>query len=201
MHRGRSFDERLLHWIAQHRIEPLTWFTTKLMDIGQSTAFLVSVVVIGVLVVVLTRAWRVGMAVALANFFGGEIAFTLKNHIQRVRPGIPDAVTNLGGYAMPSTHAAFTAAPVVALLVVVRWQSRRAFVMAATVLGLALVLIGAAMVYLGAHWATDVLAGWALGVVVGAGVGALFRPRTGQSQDAPHRSVAPVDRLRDRWGS
>jgi undecaprenyl-diphosphatase len=132
----------------------------------------------------------VGFAVAVANFVSGEIAFSLKNHIQRIRPGIPDAVTHLGGYAMPSTHAAFTVAPVVALLVTVRWQSRRTLAITATMLGLGVVVIGASMVYLGAHWATDVLAGWALGIVVGAGVGALFRPRTGQSTDATHRSVA-----------
>ncbi|MCW2752539.1 MAG: hypothetical protein JWR83_3649 [Aeromicrobium sp.] len=190
MQPGHSFDERLLHWIAEHRVRALTSLTTHLMDAGESTAVVVVVGVLGILIVVLTRAWRPGLAVVISYFAAGSIAAVLKDHFQRLRPGIPDAITQLGGYAMPSTHAAFTIAPVIALLVAVRWTSRRALVVTATGLGLLVVLIGASMVYLGAHWATDVLAGWALGIVIGAGVGAAFRPRTGQSPSAPHRSVA-----------
>jgi undecaprenyl-diphosphatase len=36
--------------------------------------------------------------------------------------------------------------------------------------------VGACMVYVGAHWVTDVLAGWALGGVIGAVVGWIARP-------------------------
>jgi membrane-associated phospholipid phosphatase len=185
MQTGHSFDERLLHWIAEHRVHALTSLTTHLMDAGESVALLLAVSVLGIVVVVLTRAWRPGFAVGISYLASGMIAVVFKNHIQRLRPGIPDAIAHIGGYSMPSTHAAFTIAPVVALLVAVRWTSRRLFVVTATVLGLVVVLIGASMVYLGAHWATDVLAGWALGTVIGAGVGAVFRPRTGQSQPSP----------------
>ena len=38
-----------------------------------------------------------------------------------------------------------------------------------------MVVVGAAMVYLGAHWLTDVLVGWAVGAGVAAALAVPFR--------------------------
>jgi undecaprenyl-diphosphatase len=177
MPRGDSFDERLLHWIAEHRIDALTSVTTRVMDLGEVTWLLWTIAFLGLGFIVYKRAWREGLAVGVAFYAGAIASGLLKQHIARARPSAPDSLVVLYGNAFPSSHAAFTMAMVVALLVVVKWSSRRTLVLTASALGLAALFVGLAMVYLGAHWATDVLAGWAVGAVVGAGVGLLFKPR------------------------
>ncbi len=177
MPRGESFDERLLHWIAEHRVDTLDSISTTLMHLSETPWVLLVVAFVGLAVVIQQRAWRVGLAVGLASQLGGFASGQLKLHFERPRPTFPDALVQASGYAMPSSHASLTAAGAVALMLVVRWRSRRASVLAATVLALGLVLVGAAMVYLGAHWATDVAAGWVLGVPIGAMVGLIFKQR------------------------
>ena len=111
----------------------------------------------------------------------------LKELVQRPRPADAVTVLPVDGWAMPSGHAMRIAAVSVALLVAAGWSAsgeRRAWALAlAWTVGVVNVAIGAFMVYLGAHWPTDVLAGWALGAGVGWAMGRLAvirpRPRTG----------------------
>ena len=148
------------------------------MDVSEASGSGWWSALVGLAVVVYRRAWRVGLAVGLAGYLGGLISGQLKEIFERPRPTFPDALVQVEGYAMPSSHASLLASRRRSRFCSwSSWRSRRALVLAATGLALGLVLIGVTMVYLGAHWATDVFAGWALGVPIGGWSGLSFRPR------------------------
>ena len=72
---------------------------------------------------------------------------------------------------MPSGEAVRTAAASTALLLIVGWSSRRLMIPCGVLLAAGCVFVAVCMVYLGGHWASDVLVGWPIGVAIGAGIG------------------------------
>lgn len=89
----------------------------------------------------------------------------LKAAVGRPRPELWPRLVASGGLAFPSGHALASAAlyPLLAWVLARRHPERRAVFWA---LGLMLPLfIGVGRLYLGVHWPSDVLAGWALGAV------------------------------------
>lgn len=121
------------------------------------------------LVAALLIAWRRRWldALVLVTSAGGAVALAqvLKLLVQRSRPDFVDPLVPVDGYSFPSGHATTSAAFFVALAVlgtgwVRHWESRAYVLLAALAV---VILIGFSRLYLGAHYLTDVLAGFAAG--------------------------------------
>ncbi len=168
-------DEYLLQFFSEHRTSWGTGLARTMMDVGTSTAALAVGSVLAVTLVVVRRAYRPAAAVTIALLISTIAAAVLKEVFDRARPPAELALVHLSGAAMPSTHATRTAAVAAAVLVAVTWSSPRNRLYGCSVLAGGTAVVGVCLVYLGVHWATDVLAGWALGAAFGVGAGLLCR--------------------------
>jgi len=155
-----------------------------------------SQVTIGVLVAVgLLRAqrklWTLGWVVALAG--GGILNEILKLLYARPRPVFADPILTASGFSFPSGHSmgTFILGGMAAYLGVLHTQGRARHVgIVALALGWA-VTMGFSRIYLGVHYLTDVLGGFAAGacwlsVCVSGMELARRRPRDPSAPD-PHR--------------
>jgi membrane-associated phospholipid phosphatase len=192
------FDLRVAEWIDAHRVGPLTDASRFLEDLGTSPGFFTIVLLLGLTVVGVRRAWAGLPSAAFALLTTLAVTLPLKRVIDRPRPPADLAITTLYESAMPSSHAILTSACVVAVVLAPWWTSTRWRRLVAVVGVVGCVVSAAAMVYLGGHWVTDVLVGWALGAGVTAAVMGLWRRASvlvrragvGQRQRAPRRDDA-----------
>lgn len=123
----------------------------------------------------------------------GSLNQVVKIVIHRPRPA-PDLVhvfAQLSSFSFPSGHVMFYTAFFGFLFFIVfsvlKHSIRRTILL--IIFGAMVVLIGASRIYLGEHWASDVLAGYFLGSVVLSGGILLYR--WGKERFFPSQPVAP----------
>lgn len=113
------------------------------------------------------RRWHGALAVAIAVPATSAVVYVVKQLVERPRPDADVAVAHAPGFSFPSGHSAGTMALYATIGFVLargcRGPARTAIVAAAALIVLA---VGASRVYLGAHYPTDVLAGWLTGAVL-----------------------------------
>ncbi|MEU3540670.1 phosphatase PAP2 family protein [Streptomyces paromomycinus] len=136
---------------------------------------------VAVIALLRRRQWVLGCWVAVTAAVGTALQQVLKALVGRQRPEWPDPVDSAHYAAFPSGHAMTAAvAGGLALWLLRLSGARRRWLWAAAVLvGVSVAGVGLTRVYLGVHWATDVLGGWLLGgaLVAAAAAGYAHRYR------------------------
>lgn len=151
---------------------PMTIITT----LGQPAALGLAAVAVG------AWAWQESERRVSYTLGTGILAMganmLLKHYVHRTRPDTL-YVSNMffKSSSFPSGHA-FGAAVLCGLLGYLAWThlSGPWHVTIPVVLGIFALLVGVSRVYLGAHYPTDVLAGWALGALTAVIIIICFRP-------------------------
>ncbi len=193
------FDPRAERWIVAVRTAWLTGAMKSVTWLGSTAVIVPALVLMAAVLVMRGRDWR--SAVLLATGVAGAVGLynIVKVAVERPRPPSTLWIGDYSGAAFPSGHATQAAAFYGMLAIVLSTKGspvvRVVVWMGAAVMTL---VIGASRLYLGAHWLTDVLAGWALGAAWIALVAAVTLLAVGQPR---RRAMLPATGLFRRSGA
>ncbi|CCH88107.1 Phosphoesterase PA-phosphatase [Modestobacter italicus] len=165
-----DWDRELLQVVAAHRVGWVDGVTRGLMTVGMSPLTYLAAFALCVVFAWVFHAWRVSVSALVAAVLAVALADVGKELVGRARPPQDLSLVTSSGLAMPSSIAAMTAAAATPVVLFGLRAADRTGRLVAVLLVLATVGTGLSMVYLGAHWLSDVLVGWLLGAAVGAGV-------------------------------
>jgi undecaprenyl-diphosphatase len=152
----------------------LTHFLEVVQSVSQPRWFQV-VVALMALWFLIKGAHRLALWAAVTMAVGGLLGVLLKQLVARGRPVIDDPIVHIGGYSFPSGHALNSMLGVgVLLLGLIPLLGRRTTIVA-WFLGVGIVLlVGFDRIALGAHYVSDVLAGWIVALAVLAATTSAF---------------------------
>jgi undecaprenyl-diphosphatase len=162
-----GFDQSIIEAVRAPQLHGLLSPLRAVTELG-STGAVTVVAVLALLVGVLIGPWLHGLIGAIAIGLASVANQGLKAFIARARPDLLDPLVEERGFSFPSGHSALgmVAWGVLAVLVMRSRLPRNVRLAVVAALGVLIVLIGLSRVWLGVHYPTDVLAGWAAGAVI-----------------------------------
>jgi undecaprenyl-diphosphatase len=159
-----AMDSAILIAVAKKRTP---WLTTTAVDVtALGSITLVVLFSVFTLVVLLVLRDRLGaLQLLTASVGAGILTLVTKNVIERIRPAEAQQLIVVSGFSYPSGHSVSTSALYLTIAIIagryVQHSGARAAIFLAV--SVVLIMIGASRVYLGVHYATDVVSGIALG--------------------------------------
>ena len=151
----------IIHWLEAFRSPLLNQFFFVVTGIGSTAGYLAMLPILW-----WAFSWKLGARLFVALVLSIYINTLIKDLVSLPRPFVYADIANLrapGEFSFPSGHAQQAAVffGLLALHFKKRWFT--------TVAALTVFLIGFSRVYLGAHFPSDVLAGWTLGAAIAWG--------------------------------
>ena len=209
-----TLDQEVLRWFQDHQTPAMNQVMVNLTGLGQRTV----VTVVGVLAALgflILRRPRPALLVVLATFGSWGLVDGVKWAVRRPRPagvhrlepsllsralsrveehqtgGLPPPTPTEKGYSFPSSHALSSTATYLTIALLAARRLRRRWTRILVVVGSALLVfvIGVTRLYVGAHYLSDVVAGWAGGLGV-----ALLCAWLDERWAAPHEALRSADR-------
>ena len=183
-----AFDAGIIHALRGEPLHELLSPLRTITDLG-STGAVIVMAVVAFIFAVLIGPWRHGLIAALTITAASVMNSSIKIAIARERPDLLEPVIVERGFSFPSGHSALGMVAYGVLAVLVSRSRlphgvRRGVVIA---LGVLVALIGISRIWLGVHYPTDVLAGWAAGGVIVLAYAAITR------RVSPEPAAAAVD--------
>jgi membrane-associated phospholipid phosphatase len=158
-----SVDQSVLTWVGEHRGSATTTAMRTVTWLGSAAVLYPATLVLALYWWWRDREWRAGAMLAASVAGSTTLYILFKRITERPRPPASDALGTYTHWSFPSGHATQCMA-FFAMLVVVGWLAGWAQLRVWAITAAAVVLVvGASRIYLGAHWFTDVLGGYALG--------------------------------------
>lgn len=143
------------------------WLEAAMADVTALGGYAVlTLLVAGVAIYLLSIGKRATALLVVGAVVSGTVASALlKLGFDRPRPDLVAHLAHAQSSSFPSGHAMLSAVTYLTLGVLLArvHKTRRTKIIVMTYAITLTLLIGASRVYLGVHWPTDVLAGWALG--------------------------------------
>ncbi|TDO51757.1 undecaprenyl-diphosphatase [Kribbella sp. VKM Ac-2527] len=162
-----AFDPEFTADAVGSRTAPLTVLARALTFLGDVPVLVVLMLVAAGLVFRATRSWRAPGLLLFAMAGSAALTYGLKALVERHRPGITFVLGPVDtSFAFPSGHT-LNSTVFLGMVCSLVWTGLGSRVAKGAAVSAALVLstgIGLSRVYLGYHWATDVLAGWTVAV-------------------------------------
>lgn len=173
----RAFDEGVLLMLRDPADPAMprgpAWLTKMMVDITAlgGVTVLTLLVTLVVVYLALRQKYRTALFVTASILGGWALSSVMKLGIARPRPEVVQHLVEVTDMSFPSGHAMLSAITYLTLGAMLSRLEERAslryfFPLVAVVLTL---IIGLSRIYLGVHYPTDVLGGWAAGMVWACG--------------------------------
>ncbi len=158
-------DRPVARWFVDHREPWMTRIMQLLTPLGSSAVLVPVIVTVGFVAWRGRHSWR-GLGFLAIAWAGSQVLFrSVKVLTHRARPPAQLRIGHFTGWSFPSGHATqsvvlWGAVAIVLGSMTTSWRRRVTVATAALAIT---ITVGLTRLYLGAHWLTDVLAGWLLG--------------------------------------
>ena len=171
-----AFDQAIIEALRSGLIHDLLSPLGLITQLG-STGAVAGMAVVAFAFAALIGPWRHGLVAAITILLASLLNSSIKLAIARERPDLLEPLIVERGFSFPSGHSALGMVAYGILAVLVSRSRLRPSVKRIGIFGLGglVALIGISRIWLGVHYPTDVLAGWAAGGVIVLAYAAITR--------------------------